>query len=360
MENRLLARMRPALRDLEPYRVEAHSDVIKLDANENPYDFPPDVLQDILRRVDGQTFTRYPDADAQVLREAIGEYTGFSAEHISVGNGSDELILNLMLTFAVGGRVLIPVPTFGMYRIHTVIAGGTPVLVGREPDFSVDAERLLQAANENAAQVIVLCSPNNPTGNTTPLETVERVTAGFDGIVVLDEAYYEFCGRTALSLVNKYANLAVLRTFSKAFGLAGLRVGYMVAQPELIRAVWRVKQPFNVDVFSQSAAAAVLENRHLFQAQVEKLKRDGAALYDRMRALSGIEVFPTEANFILFRTPLEAREVYTALLAQGVLIRDLGGPRLERCLRVSFGRPEENARFLDSLERVVSGNYGRC
>lgn len=355
MPDSLSKMMRPALRDLKPYRVPVHPGVVKLDANENPYDFPAALRDEILGRMRGPAFTRYPDAGARVLRDAIADYTGFGPENIMVGNGSDELILSLMLTFAAGQRVLIPGPTFGMYRIHAVIAGGSPVAAARESDFSVDPGRLLELAREHRARVIVLCSPNNPTGNTMPAADVERIAAGFDGLVVLDEAYYEFCGRTAVSLVDRCPNLAVLRTFSKAFGLAGLRVGYMVAPEALVRAAWRVKQPFNVDTFSQTAAAVVLENRSVFQAQVKRLCRDGAALYGRLRALPGIEVFPTEANFILFRTPLEPEAVYAGLLERGVLIRNPGGPGLERCLRVSFGRPEENERFLRALEQVVGG-----
>lgn len=353
MKNDIAGLVWPVLRDLVPYHVPVHTGVVKLDANENPYDFPPELLTGIFERVDGQTFVRYPDAEARELREAIAAYTGLSAENVFVGNGSDELILNLFLTFAVGGRVLIATPTFGMYRIHTVIAGAEPVAVNRDPDFAVDPERLLQAAQEVPAKVMVLCSPNNPSGNTIPPETVEQVLTGFDGIVVLDEAYFEFCGKSSVSLLGRYPNLVVLRTFSKAFGLAGLRVGYMLAHPDVIDAVWRVKQPFNVDAFAQLAARTVLENRSLFAPQIEVLMRDGAALYERLRLLPGVEAYPTEANYVLFWTPLDAQTVYQGLLARGVLIRDLGGPGLERCLRVSFGRPEENTKFLESLEEVL-------
>ncbi|MBU4532643.1 MAG: histidinol-phosphate transaminase [Firmicutes bacterium] len=347
--NRFAGLVRPALRDLTPYHVPVHTGVVKLDANENPYDFPAGLLTEIFGRVDGQTLVRYPDAEARELREAIADYHGLTAENVFVGNGSDELILNLFLTFAVGGRVLIAEPTFGMYRIHSVIAGAEPVAVNRDPDFTIDSERLHYSTLNAAAQVMVLCSPNNPSGNTIPVGTVERILDWFGGIAVVDEAYFEFCGKTCVGLLERYPNLVVLRTFSKAFGLAGLRVGYMLAHPDVVQAVWRVKQPFNVDAFAQLAALAVLEHRSLFEPQIAALMKDGAVLYEQLRALPGVEAYPTEANFILFRTPHDARAVYERLLANGVLVRDLGGPGLERCLRVSIGKPEENHQFIKAL-----------
>ncbi|MDI6906070.1 MAG: histidinol-phosphate transaminase [Thermoanaerobacterales bacterium] len=347
------ALLRETLRELVPYRVPVHKGVVKLDANENPYDFPPAVREAILGAVETALFTRYPDAAAEELREALAGYASVGPEQIMVGNGSDELILDLLLAFGTGRRVVIPVPTFGMYRLHAVIAGAEPVLLPRrELGLPVDAETLVRAA-EGAAMVI-LCSPNNPTGDLLPWDTLVAVLERTGAVVVVDEAYYEFAGDTALPLLDRYPRLVLLRTFSKAFGLAGLRVGYMLGAPEMIGAVWRVKQPFNVNTFSQLAAVQVLRHRELFAGRIAEIGAERERLYEALREVPGVCALPSRANFILFNTPRPARDVYDGLLARGVLIRSMDGPHLPRFLRVTVGRPEENRLFITALREVCS------
>jgi histidinol-phosphate aminotransferase len=348
--------IRKELLALEPYHVPFHPGVVKLDANENTYDFPPEVWDDIVRAVDGQTFGRYPDPTAADLRAALAGYTGVAPEQISVGNGSDELIQNLMLTFATGGKVVIATPTFGMYAVHATIAGATPVPLPRGPDFSVDPEAVIAAAGQPGVRVVILCSPNNPTGNTIPLEVTRRILEGTRAVVVVDEAYYEFCGETAVPLLADYPHLVLLRTFSKAFGLAGLRVGYMLAGKEVTEAVGRVKQPFNVNAFSQLAAARLLKWRPVFAERIRKICLSRDELLAAMQGVPGVTVYPSRGNFLLFRTALPARTVYEGLLKRGVLVRILDGPDLPGCLRVSVGQPGENAQFLKALaETMASG-----
>ncbi|MGQ9755109.1 MAG: histidinol-phosphate transaminase [Desulfotomaculales bacterium] len=353
MRPEIEALMRPVLRDMVPYHVPVHAGVIKLDANENPYPFPTAVRDAIWAAAGGETFNRYPDGAARALRDALADYAGVAPGNVLVGNGSDEIILNLLLTFGTGRRVLIAAPTFGMYRLHSLVAGAEPVEVPRGADFAVEPDAFLAAARAQNAQMVFLCSPNNPTGNVTPPADIERLLREYAGIVVVDEAYAEFAGTSAVGLLSRYPRLVLLRTFSKAFGLAGLRVGYMLAGEDVVQAVWRVKQPFNVNAFSQAAALAVLGNQDVFREQIEAICRARDDLYSRLEELPGVTAFPSRANFILFRTPLPAGGVYEGLLRRGVLVRNVDGPLLPGCLRVTIGRPEENTRFLDALADVL-------
>ncbi|MEW6457571.1 MAG: histidinol-phosphate transaminase [Bacillota bacterium] len=345
--------VRSELLALQPYHVPVYPGMIKLDANENNYDFPEQVLEEVLSTIGGQTFGRYPDPSALQLRESLSRYTGVDRNRITVGNGSDELILNLMLAFAAGGKVVICTPTFTMYGIHAVIAGAEPVALPRKADFSVDPDAVIEAAARPGVKMVVLCSPNNPTGNTIPLEVTEKILKHTRAVVVLDEAYYEFCGETAVSLLGKYPQLVLLRTFSKAFGLAGLRLGYMLAGPEVTGVIQRIKQPFNVNAFTQQAAIRVLEWQPLFERRVRQICRSRDELFAAMRYLPGLTVYPSRANFLLFRTGMPAQQVFSGLLQRGVLVRLLDGPDLPGCLRVSVGRPEENLVFCNRLADVL-------
>ncbi|MGB9802312.1 histidinol-phosphate transaminase [Desulfofundulus sp.] len=347
------ALVRPDLEELIPYQVQVHHNVIKLDANENPYDFPPSIREEIWRELGNHTFTRYPDPVAGELLEQISDYTGVPADGILAGNGSDELILTLLLTFGTGGRVIITPPTFSMYEVHARIAGARTVNVPRKGNFDLDVRGVIAAAKNPDTRVIFLCSPNNPTGNATPPEEVAEILKNSRSLVVVDEAYQEFGGESCIPLLMEYPNLVILRTFSKAFGLAGLRVGYVLANPAVVRQLLRTKQPFNLNAFSQLAARMVLAHREEFGRLIELILQDREELYRELAGLPGVEVFPTAANFILFRTPLPAEQVYRELMANGILIRNMHGPGLEQCLRVTVGRRDENRLFLEKLKKIL-------
>lgn len=347
------ALVREDLRTLVPYDAPFYPDVIKLDANENPYDFPGEVLEKIYREVSCRDFNRYPDAAAARLRERLAAYTGLGPENIMVGNGSDELILNIMLTFGARARFAVATPTFTMYGVHGRIAFCEKIEVPRSDDFGVDVRAMKQAAARPEVKVVVICTPNNPTGNATPPEDIEDILGSTDSIVVVDEAYGEFGGRSCIPLLDRYPNLVVLRTFSKAFGLAGLRVGYLLAARPVINELLKVKQPYNLNAFSQAAARVVMENPAPFRERIEKILKERDRLFKELSALPGVEAFPTDANFILFRTPLPAARVYNGLLERGVLIRNMDGPALPRCLRVSVGTPGENGIFLEKLAEIL-------
>lgn len=347
--------VREDIRDLKPYEPHLYDNVIKLDANENPYPFPAELMTKIFAGTGGETFSRYPDPAADDLRREIADYTGVGHRNIICGNGSDELILLLLQTFAgPGKRVLIPVPTFAMYHIHSRISGSTPVHLPMDEAYNIPVAEIISEMANPATRVTFLVSPNNPTGNCIPPETIEYILERSSGLVVVDEAYIEFGGRTAVPLLAKYNNLVILRTFSKV-ALAGLRIGYLLAGPEVVGELMKVKQPYNTDAFSQLAAAIALRNWPVIAAQVEKIVAERARLISAMAGLPGMTVYPSEANFILFKPQQEADEVHRRLLDAGILVRNLGSaPGLTNCLRVTVGQKEENDRFLANLRDILT------
>lgn len=351
--------LRPELREMIPYDAPRHPEAIRLDANENPFPFPGEVLEKIKAQVHEYFFTRYPDPRSHELVAMLADYTGVSPAGIMVGNGSDEVILTLLLTFASGGRVIITPPTFSMYKVHSLIAGAVPVEVPRRNDFTLDVSRLNKAAAQPDTRLIFICSPNNPTGNTTPVEDIRRVLGETAALMVVDEAYIEFGGESCIPLLAEYPNLVILRTFSKAFGMAGLRVGYLLSRPAVVQQLLRVKQPYNLNVFSQLAARVVLYYRAEFLAVVKKIIQGRQILSAGLSNVPGVEVFPSAANFIFFRTPVPASILHQDLLKEGVLVRDVSGPGLERGLRVTVGQREENEIFLTKLKLVLTGREGQ-
>jgi len=245
-------------------------------------------------------------------------------------------------------------PAFAMYGLQGRVAGAEIIDVPRLEDFQIDAAGMKQAAARPDVKLVFICTPNNPTGNTVPRDVTEDIIRSTRAIVVVDEAYGEFGGESCIPLLRRYPNLIILRTFSKAFGLAGLRVGYLLANPVIINDLLKVKQPFNLNVFSQTAARVVMENLQPFQERIQKILEERDRFFDQLSAIPGVEAFPTQANFILFRTPLPAREVYEGLLKRGLLVRSVEGPALSRCLRVSVGTAEENKLFIEKLSDILT------
>ena len=347
--------VREDIRDLQPYEPHLFENVIKLDANENPYPFPPELMAKIFyAAANGDTFSRYPDPTADVLRREIARHTGVDYRSIIAGNGSDELIQLILQTFAgPGKRVLIPVPTFSMYYLYSRITGSTPVHLPMDEAYRVPVEMIISEMANPDTRVTFLVTPNNPTGNCIPLDVIEDILQRSAGLVVVDEAYIEFGGRTAVPLLAKYNNLVILRTFSKV-ALAGLRIGYLLTGPEIAAELLKVKPPYNTDSFSQLAATMALRSWDVIAAQVEKIVAERERLIGEMAGMPGMTVYPSEANFILFKPALPAGEVHQRLIAAGILVRNLGSaPGLDNCLRVTVGQKEENDRFLTNLRDIL-------
>jgi len=246
---------------------------------------------------------------------------------------------------------VIPQPTFTLYAHLATILGGEVVRVDLDAALQYDTEALRAARRARRAPVTIVCSPNNPTGSVLPGEAVARLCAEADGLVVVDEAYHEFSGASVVALLGEHPNLVVLRTFSKAMALAGLRVGYLLAAPELVREIDKARLPYNLNLVSETAALVLLEQPELLAERVATLVRLREALAARLGALAGVRVHPSQANFLLFELEhADPRAVFEALHRRSVLVRDVTGyPRLERCLRVSVGSAEENEAFLHAL-----------
>lgn len=330
-------------------------EIIKLASNENPLGPSKIALQEV--RKAAMSLSLYPDPGAEELRTAIAEYVGAGKENIVVGDGSDELMDLLAKVFLEeGDEVVIPVPTFSIYESIARLYGARPVFVPLGRDFRYEVEKILKEIDRKT-KLIFLCSPNNPTG--TILEEGDlRQVLEEEAVVVLDEAYVEFAERSYVPLVREYENLVVLRTFSKAFGLAGLRVGYGVVDERVAEALMRVKLPFNVGILAQRGAMGALRDRKHLQRTIELVKK-GRELLTKGLSAMGIKVYPSGANFLLLDLRgrgKEARETAEGLLRQGIITRECQNFRgLDGYyLRVSVGTMAQNRRFLREMERVLS------
>ena len=317
---------------------------IKLDANESPYGFSGAV-----ERIAGIRTNRYPDPEAKALKLLIAKDLKIKPDNILFGNGSDELIYYLITTF--GGPVLYPVPTFTMYGIICQALGGKKIEVPLDKDFDLDIDKFLATIRKEKPKLIFLSSPNNPTGNCFSTERILKVIEASRGIVIVDEAYQPFASETGmLPLLADYRNLVIMRTLSK-IGLAALRLGFMIAHPEIIGEVNKVRLPFNLNAFSQAVAAAALKRKGEFRASIKTIVSERERLLDEMERIGGIIPFPSEANFILFRVSDPAR-VYASLLKKGILVRNLNDA-VRGCLRVTVGTPKENIAFLRELKKIL-------
>jgi histidinol-phosphate aminotransferase len=346
----------PAYAPIEPTdvlsrRIEVPEEkVIKLDGNENPYGCSPRVKRAL---ADYAYYHLYPDPEQRELIKALEKYTGTSAENILAGSGSDELIdLVLRLFIQPGDRVINCPPTFGMYPFSTGVCGGKVVSVPRKPDFSIDAAATKKAMDKRA-KVIFIASPNNPSGNVTP-EPVILELLNSAPIVVIDEAYFEFSGITVASLVPKYSNLIVLRTFSKWAGLAGLRVGYGIFPINIVKYLVKIKQPYNVNAAAQVAALESLKDISYLRGTIKAIIQERERLMARLSQLEWLKVYPSQANFILCRVLNgNAEEIHQRLQKRGIFVRYFDTPQLKDCLRISVGKPEHTDALIAAFEEML-------
>lgn len=354
-----LALVKPAVRGLAAYTLRHFEPRIKLNQNESPYDVPAELKRRIQDRLADRPWNRYPPFVAGNFISAVAEATGWPADGILVANGSNELIqAALAVVVGRGTRVVIPEPTFTLYRLMTEVNEGEVVSVPLDAELRFDVDAIIAAARESRAAAVVLCTPNNPTGGALTREEILRVHDETQALVLLDQAYVEFGGFDAIPLLAGRPRLLVLRTFSKALALAGLRAGYLLGHPGLVAEVNKAKLPYNVNFFTESVAAEVLRHRDLLAPQVEAIRSERDRMEAAMRGVPGIRVFPSAANFILFRVETDAldhAEIFQHLLDEhGVLVRNVSKyPQLERCLRVNAGTPEENDAFLAGLAGIL-------
>lgn len=354
-----LRHVKASVRTLGAYTLAPVEPRIKLNQNESPFDVPAPIKARIHAALADRPWNRYPPFVSANFIQAVSEATRWPADGVLVANGSNELIQSILaVVVAPGVSVVIPEPTFTLYRLMTEVNGGTVASVPLDGDLRFDVDAIIRTARATDAAVVVLCTPNNPTGGALSREEIERVHDETDALILLDQAYVEFGGYDAIPLLDGRPRLVVLRTFSKAMAMAGLRAGYMLAHPALAAEVNKAKLPYNVNFFTEVAAAEVLRAREAMHALVSAIRDERDRVQAELQAIGGIRVYPTAANFILFRveaTGITHREVFDRLLADhGVLVRDVSKyPLLERCLRVNAGTREENDVFLDGLRTLM-------
>jgi histidinol-phosphate aminotransferase len=357
--------IRPDITEMEPYTPilpfevlseqlgRKPEDLVKLDANENPYGPSPKALA-AMGKLDA-TAHIYPDPESRKLREALAGYVGVGAEYIMAGAGADEIIDLLMRLFVrPGDGVINCPPSFGMYPFDAALHAANLIEVPRRADFSLDVEEIEQAAAQGNVKLLILCSPNNPDGGLLSNEDLDRLLR-LPLIVVVDEAYIEFSGvESAARRVPETPNLVVLRTFSKWAGLAGLRIGYGVFPLHFMEHLWKIKQPYNVNVAANAAARASLEDVESLLATVEQLKAERERLAEALAAVPFLDPYPSRSNFILCRvTGIEAGELKRRLAENyGILIRYYRKARLFDHVRISVGKPEQTGRLIEALQAI--------
>ncbi|MGQ0546034.1 MAG: histidinol-phosphate transaminase [Betaproteobacteria bacterium] len=344
--------IRPEILDLKAYHVAPSEGMVKLDAMENPYPLPPAMRRELAQVLGNVELHRYPDPRAPKLRELLKKKMAVPAGmEILLGNGSDDLIQVLGLALArPGAAMMYPAPTFVMYSMNAVFSGMRAVAVPLADDFSFDADAFVARMRAENPALVFLAYPNNPTGVLYPEEEVLKVIKACPGIVVVDEAYHVFAGRSFMPRLAEFPNLMVLRTVSK-LGLAGIRLGYLAGRPEWIAELDKVRQVYNVNVLTQAAATFVLERLEVLEEQAARIRKDREELKKELVKLDGITVFPSAANFFLVRVP-DAPAAYEALRRQGVLVRDLH-PGVRSCLRITVGTPDENRILLTALREAL-------
>lgn len=335
--------------------------MIKLDQNENPFELPIELKEQVLDLARAQSWSRYPTPTPQRLIARLAQIEEWHENGILVGNGSNQLILALLTAFTVPGKsVVMPVPTFPAFSRSVNLLKGEVVEVplNRDDDFALDPEAIRDAVDTHAPQVLILCSPNNPTGGALDPAQIEDIVQSTSALVVVDEAYWQFNGMTVLPLLARYSNLVILRTFSKAWGMAGLRVGYLLGSPNVVQAVGRAVPFFSINFFAEAVALTVLNHLTWFEERTTFLIQERGRVFAEMKKIPGIKSYPSRTNFILFSVLNgQVGSVLEELTQAGILVRDMRvqHPLLADCLRVSVGLREENDAFLQTLARLMPG-----
>lgn len=344
----------PQLADLIPYDPKYLPADAVLSANENPHDVDQDIRREIKRELKRTAFNRYPDPLANDLRDMIAEANGLDRDQVLMGNGGDELLFNIALAWGGPGRTFLNMPpTFSVYENNARLTNTRVVEVARREDYSIDEEAVLARVAQGDIDYIIVTSPNNPTGELANETFMLQLLDATDALVMVDEAYFEFSRRTMRPYLERHKNLVILRTFSKAFSLAGVRMGYLLGNAEVIREFIKVRQPYSVDAVSQAIARVVYANRAKFEPGITSIIEERGRVIEGLRKIPGARPYPSDANYVLFHME-NAQTAWEKLYAQGILVRDFShAPRLEGCLRVSIGSPEENNAFLSALRDIA-------
>jgi histidinol-phosphate aminotransferase len=349
--------VRPEIQALTSYHVPDPGRLIKLDAMENPWSWPESLRAEWCTALEAVSLNRYPDPGARELQAAMRCAMDVpETAAVILGNGSDELIQMIIQTLAAPGRVVMaPEPTFVMYRQLALVAGVNFAGVPLQEDFSLDAAAMLEAIAVHQPAVIFLAWPNNPTGNLFDAAVIRQILDEAPGLVVVDEAYAPFTDASCMPLLPEYDNLLLLRTVSK-LGLAGLRLGLLAGAPDWLAQIDKTRLPYNLGSLNQATGCFALQHKSVFDMQAGMIRQDRADLFAGLQAMPQLTVYPSEANFILFRVPHgQAPAIHSGLRDAGILIKILDGsaPALAGCLRVTVGTAEENRAFLAALGTLL-------
>lgn len=347
--------VRPEILALKAYHVAEAEGMVKLDAMENPYRLPEPLRRELAERLAEAEINRYPEPTGRELRELLARKMGVPAGmELLLGNGSDDLIQ--IVTFALarpGATMMIPEPTFVVYRMDAILSGMRLAGVPLRADFSLDRDAFIAQVRAQRPALVFIAYPNNPTGVLYGEEDVAAILRAAEGLVVLDEAYHAFAQRSFLPRLAEFPNLAVMRTVSK-LGLAGIRLGYLAARPEWVEQFNKVRQVYNVGVLTQTAAKFALEHLDVLEGQAAAIRAERTRLGEALAALPGVTVVPSRANFFLLRVP-DANRAFDGLRLQGVLVRNFHGshPMLAGCLRITVGTAEENRILLTAFREAL-------
>ena len=344
--------VRDDLRDIPPYRAPQADAPVRLNTNECPWPPPPEFMRDLAERAKTLDLNRYPDRDARAVREGLAKRHGWPAEGIWVANGSNEIIQTLLLTFGGPGRsLLLFEPTYAMHAHIARVTGTTVIAKEVAEPWTLDVETVAWGVSFEPPSVTFLCSPNNPTGNAHPQSIVRTALDSSTGLVVVDEAYGEFGGESATALLEGNERLAVIRSFSKSWRLAGARVGYLLAHPWLIEALQVARLPYHLSALTQACIEVALKHQTAVLSGVAEIVAERDRLAKELERVPSVEVFPSDANFILFRTPWDGAKLWRALADEGVLVRDFSSV-IPRALRVTVGTGDQNATFVETMRGV--------
>lgn len=352
-----VAKIKPEVRGLQAYALRPRHASIKINQNENPWDVPERIRTETLKRIESAKWSRYPGFVPAQLQEKLAHFADWTSDGVIAGNGSNELIQALLaVTIGPGKRVLICEPTFALYRQITTVLGGEIITAPVRPDFEFDRSAILDAVQMFNPDVTIICSPNNPTGKVLDDGDLQKLLQETSGLVAIDEAYHEFAGHSVLPLLSAHPNLIVLRTFSKAMALAGLRIGYLLAAPALTTQIKKGVLPYNLNLFSQTAAEVAIEN---YESELHPLVKDIVDQRDRLFAelakIDGLEPVSSRANFMIVRSAMAPQYVFEELLRRDILVRDVSGYlMLKNYFRVTVGRSEENERLIAALADIFA------
>jgi histidinol-phosphate aminotransferase len=351
----VLNSIKPAVRAVKAYTLAPNRASLKLNQNENPWDAPARIKDEVLRRFAERRWSQYPDFVPAQLNEHLAAFADWRSDGVMAGNGSNELIQALlMVTMEPGKTLLLSEPTFTLYRQVATVLGGKVETILLNAELEYDIEALQRFVEEKQPDVTIICSPNNPTGCVIDDDALRALLEASRGLVVIDEAYHEFAGRSVVPLLQDHDNLIVLRTFSKAMAVAALRIGYLLASPALVREIGKAVLPYNVNVFSQIAAEVAMEN---YDQELRPLVREIVSERDRLFAgltkIDGLAPVASQANFILVKSATDPTRIFTDLLARDVLIRDVSGyPMLSQYFRFSVGTPEQNDYVVNAIREI--------